>query len=172
MLLSLLELWILAYVSIEVRHCGTALPHHRTAVFGESFVVARGARNMVPRPKSTAAQAGVSGDAAQRRGQPAGAACAGCRVVSVQRATRIVSQKLVAYFSTPIPSCPGRSGARSLGEGTASAPVACGRSAAALSAHFCRSIDFRAPIYPRFMTVYADLFYTKLLNLLELCEFG
>ena len=40
------------------------------------------------------------------------------------------------------------------------------------AAHFRRIMGFRFIIYSRFMAVYADLFYTKLLILLELLRFG
>ena len=162
MLLNSLQLRILTYMSNEVRHCGTALPHNRTALLDESFVVARGARNMVPRPEATAAQAGVSGVAAQRGGQPAGAAGTGCRIAPDQCANRVVSQKLVAYFSVSIPSCPERSGARSVGEGTRSVRVVPGARQGSGRLICCQSIDFRAAVYPGlwlFMPIYFILSY-------------
>ena len=162
MSLNSLQLRMLTYVSIEVRHCGTALPHNRTALFDESFLVARGARNMVPRPEATAAQAGVSGDAGQRGGQPAGAPGTGCRVAPVQCANRSVSQKFMAYFSVSIPSFPGHSGARSVGEGTGSVRVVPGARQGSGLLIYCQSIDFRAAVYPGlwlFMPIYFILSY-------------
>ena len=77
-----------------------------------------------------------------------------------------MSHKLITYFDPSVPSSHGRSGARSVAESTGSGPVARGRLAGVWSALSRKSIDFRAPIYPRFMAVYANLFYTKSLIIL------
>ena len=86
--------------------------------------------------------------------------------------TRVMSHKLTTYFDPSVPSSHGRSGARSVGEGTGSGPVTRELLAGVWSALSRESIDFHAPIYPWFMAVYADLFYTKSLITLELHGFG
>ena len=84
----------------------------------------------------------------------------------------LVSHKLTTYFDPSVLSSHGRSGARSVGEGTGSGPVTRELLAGVWSALSLKSIDFHAPIYPWFMAVYADLFYTKSLITLELRGFG
>ena len=106
-----------------------------------------------------------------RQGQPAGAADAGRRTVQIQPAGRDMSHKLITYFDTAIPSCPGRSGARSAGEGTASVPVACGGPTGVWSACLLPVYRYMRRHLLRSTAVYAYLFYTKLLILLELLSF-
>ena len=79
-----------------------------------------------------------------------------------------MSHKLITYFDAPIPSWPGRSGARSVGEGAASVPVACGRPTGVWSAYLLPIYRHLRRHVLRFTAVYANLFYTKLLILLEL----
>ena len=70
----------------------------------------------------------------------------------------VLSHKLIAYFETSIPSCRARGESPIRREGMGNVPVERGRPAGAWSALVCKSIDFRASIYPRFMAVYANLF--------------
>ena len=77
----------------------------------------------------------------------------------------------MTYFDALIPSCPGGSGARSAGEGTASVPVACGGPTGVWSAHLLPIYRYLRRHVLRFTAVYAHLFYTKLLILLELLSF-
>ena len=58
-----------------------------------------------------------------------------------------------------------------MGEETGSAPVVCRRPARAWWALSDAAIHFRATVYPRFMAVYAGLFYTKYLISLKLGQF-
>ena len=70
-----------------------------------------------------------------------------------------------------MPSCPGRGGARSVGEGAGSVPVACGCPPGVWSAHLLPIYRYLRRHVLRFTAVYAHLFYTKLLILLELLSF-
>ena len=79
-----------------------------------------------------------------------------------------MSHKLITYYDASIPSCPGRSGARSVGEGAESVPVACGRPTGVCSAHLLPIYRYFRRHVRRFTAVYAHLFYTKLLILFEL----
>ena len=83
-----------------------------------------------------------------------------------------MSHKLITYFDAAIPSCPGRIGARSVGEGAGSVPVACGRPTGVWSAHLLPFYRYPRRHGLRFTAVYAHLFYTKLLILCELLSFG
>ena len=115
-----------------------------------------------------AAQARLSGDAAQHRGQPAGVAGAGRRALPVHRAGKVMSHKLITHFDASIPACPEHRGPSTLRGGAEGAPAACRRTTGVWRALLRQSIDSRALINPRFMAVYADLFYTKSLFSLEL----
>ena len=108
-----------------------------------------------------AARDPISGDAAQQRGQPVGAAGAGRRAVPIQRADRGLSHKLVTYLSVSIPSCAGRSGARSVGKGTASVSVVRGCPIGLWSARLLPIYRYLRRPLPRFTAVYVHLFYTK-----------
>ena len=91
--------------------------------------------------------------------------------VPIQRAVRIMSQKLVTYFEASIPSCSTPGGSLFRRQATASVPVLRARPAGARSPLVRKPIGFRASIYPRFIAVYAGLFYTKCLTSLELWRF-
>ena len=85
-----------------------------------------------------------------------------------------MSHKWITYFEAAIPSCPGRSGARSVGggKGVFQWPADAGQRPGRLV--YCQSIDIcrylRRHVF-RSTPVYAHLFYTKLLNSLELLSF-
>ena len=93
-----------------------------------------------------------------------------CRFNSACR--QEVSHKLTTYLDASIPSCSWLGGSPSVGEETGGTPVVRWRSAGFWSALLQASIECRATIYPRFMPVYADLFYDKCLILLHLHGFG
>ena len=82
-----------------------------------------------------------------------------------------MSLKLITYYEASIPSCPVRSGVRSVGEGTASVPVPRGGPTGVWSAHLLPIYRYLRRHVLRFTAVYAHLFYTKLLILLELLSF-
>ena len=82
-----------------------------------------------------------------------------------------MSHKLITCLDASIPSRPGCSGARSVGEGAGSVPVPRGRPTGVWSAHLLPIYRYLRRHVLRFTAVYAHLFYTKLLNLLELLSF-
>ena len=117
-----------------------------------------------------AGEPGTAGNTSPFRVRYAAAATAR-RALPIQSAGRVMSHKLITYFDASIPSCPGRSGARSVGEGTASVPVPCGRPTWVWPAHLLPIYRHLRRHVLRFTAVYALLFYTKILNLLELLSF-
>ena len=92
-----------------------------------------------------------------------------CRSHSIR--WQVMSQNLITYFDASILSCPGLSGARSVGEGAGSVPVACGRPTGVRSAHLLPIYRYLRGHLIRFTAVYAHLFYAKLLTLMELFSF-
>ena len=75
--------------------------------------------------------------------------------------TGSLSHKLATYFWASIPSCAGRSGARSVGERTASVPVVRGRPIGVWSARLLPIYRYLRRPLPRVTAVYVHLFYTK-----------
>ena len=96
---------------------------------------------------------------------------AGRRAVSIQPAGRCMSHKLITYFDAAIPSCSGRSGARSAWAGAGSVPVPCGPPTGVFSACLLPVYRYLRRHVLRFTAAYAHLFYTKLLKTLVLLSF-
>ena len=117
-----------------------------------------------------AGEPGTAGNTSPFRVRYAAAATAR-RALPIQSAGRVMSHKLITYFDASIPSCAGRSGARSVGEGAATVPVACGRPTGVWPAHLLPIYRYLHRHVLRFTAVYAHLFYTKLLISLKLLSF-
>ena len=83
-------------------------------------------------------------------------------------AHRIMGHTLLAYSDASVPPCPAPCGLPSAAEGTGIVPVVRRRPAAACSALSSKSIRCGTAILPRFTSVHANLYYSKLLIALVL----
>jgi len=171
-----------------VRHCRTALPHKRTVLSPESFVVTRGRgtwcrdRKQRPpvRPTSSRRRPGALQNmpgARPRSGAPARGFSRECPggissfrgsarrgVASIQCAGRSVSHKLATYYEASIPSCSRAVDRR--------VPVVRRPPAGVWSAYLLPIYRYLHRHLLRFTAVYAHLFETMSLNSLVLPEFA